>query len=387
MEWLRGAEGRVAVADAATLVEQYGELAGQRRLRRRYDERQTRAAVALIEGRRAARPKFADAGELFCDRAAAEQASSDVVARHTASRFARYERVADLACGMGGDSLALAEHADVLAVDRDPARLAMLAANAGLHGLDRRITRHEAGVERWETPADIEALWCDPSRRGARGRLARPESWSPPLSVALRAAASVAGAGIKLAPGIDPEALPVEGELEFISHERRLVEAVLWVGELAGTARRATVLPEGESLQGGPDAGATALGEPGQYLYDPDPAVGRASLVDVLASRLGARKLDERIAYLTNDARVHSLFARRFRVHAWLPFSERRLFEQLRAMGAGRVEVMRRGSPVETNPLERRLNEALLGGSDLLTVALTRLRDTHIALVLERERD
>ena len=150
-------------------------------------------------------------------------------------------------------------------------------------------------------------------------------------------AAGVAGAGIKLAPGIDPEALPAEGELEFISLGRRLVEAVLWVGELA--------------------------------------------------SQLGARKLDERIAYLTSDSRLHSLFARRFRVHAWLPFSERRLFEQLRSMGAGRVEVMRRGSPVETNPLERRLNEALLGGSDLFTVALTRLRDTHIALVLERERD
>ena len=356
-------------------------------MRRRYDERQTRAAVALIEGRRAARPKFPDAGELLCDREAAEHASSDVVARHTAGRFARYERVADLGCGMGGDALALAEHAAVLAVDRDPARLAMLAANAELRGLGGRISRSEADIEGWETPADVEALWCDPSRRDARGRLARPQSWSPRLSVALRVAAGVAGAGIKLAPGIDPEALPAEGSSSSSRSDAGLWRRCSGSASSPGAPRRATVLPQGESLQGGPDGGATALGEPGQYLYDPDPAVGRASLVDVLASQLGARKLDERIAYLTSDSRLHSLFARRFRVHAWLPFSERRLFEQLRAMGAGRVEVMRRGSPVETNPLERRLNEALLGGSDLFTVALTRLRDTHIALVLERERD
>ena len=78
MKWLRDAEGRTATADAARLVEQHGELAGQRRLRRRYDERQTRAAVALIAGRRAARPKFADAGELFCDREA-DQAMFDAL--------------------------------------------------------------------------------------------------------------------------------------------------------------------------------------------------------------------------------------------------------------------------------------------------------------------
>ena len=48
---------------------------------------------------------------------------------------------------------------------------------------------------------------------------------------------------------------------------------------------------------------------------------------------------------------------------------------------------MRRGSPVETNALERRLNAALPGGLPVLTVALTRVAGEHTAIVCERERD
>ena len=72
---------------------------------------------------------------------------------------------------------------------------------------------------------------------------------------------------------------------------------------------------------------------------------------------------------------------------AWLPFSERGLLEVLRAHGAGRVEVTRRGSPVDTNALERRLQRALGGATALppVVVALTRLRGQHIAIVCTRD--
>ena len=146
-------------------------------------------------------------------------------------------------------------------------------------------------------------------------------------------------------------------------------------------------VPAGESLAGEPDSAATAVGDPTHFFYDPDPAVGRASLIDVLAERLDAHKLNEQVAYLIADERISTPFARRFRILAWLPFSERRLYEQLQAMGASRVEVMRRASPVDTNALERRLNEALAGGDDVMTVALTLLHEQRVALVLERERD
>jgi hypothetical protein len=68
-----------------------------------------------------------------------------------------------------------------------------------------------------------------------------------------------------------------------------------------------------------------------------------------------------------------------------LPFSERQLLERLRALDAVRIEVMRRGSPVDTNALETRLGSQL-DGSRVFTVALTRVGGGHIAIICERER-
>jgi hypothetical protein len=176
--------------------------------------------------------------------------------------------------------------------------------------------------------------------------------------------------------------------LEFISLDRGLRAAVLWLGSLAREPRTATVLPAGVSLTGIPDGGTTEVGKPAAILYDCDPAVGRAGLVEQLGSMVGAWKIDEHIAYLTSDTGVDTPFARRLRIRAWLPFSERRLLDTLREHGAGRVDVTRRGSPVDTNALERRLNAALRrgnGGRGAMTVALTRVQGAHVAIVCEQD--
>ena len=404
LDWLRSDAGERALALAtARIAESATELAILDRLRRDHTPEQARAVLALLEGRRSARVKFEDAARLFFDRESAEQASAEVVARHTAARFAGSRRIADLGCGAGGDALALAAHAPVLAVDRDATRLALVAANAEVRGLPIEVA--EASVEAFALPPDIDAVWLDPARRDAGGRVRDPEQWSPPLSVAVRIASSVPRAGIKVAPGIELSAVPADlprgVEVEFISHEGTLVEAVLWFGAAVSASRRATVLAAhleagGASIEGSTDTGMTPIGEPGAYLYDLDPSVGRASLVDVVAPMLHAWRLDEHTAYLSGDeppdARGDSPFARRFRIDAWMPFAERRLRDALVDLGVTRVEVMRRASPVDTNALETRLNRALAssgarsGEQRVRTVALTRMGDAHVAIVCERER-
>lgn len=388
VDWLRSDDGTRALARAAEgFASGLTELAVLDRLRRDLAPEQTRAVLALIDGRRAASAKFPDADRLFFDRESAEQASAEVVARHTAARFAGATRIADLGCGAGGDALALAAHAPVLAVDRDSGRLALVAANAAVRSMPIEVV--EASVEAFALPADIDAAWLDPARRDDGGRVRDPEQWSPPLSTAIRIAAALPRAGIKVAPGIDLAAVPESCEVEFISHEGVLVEAVLWNGTAVTAARRATVLPDGASIEGSPDTGATPIGEPRRYLYDLDPTVGRASLVDVVAPLLHAWRLDEHTAYLSGDEAVDSPFARRFRIDGWIPFSERRLRDLLEALGVTRVEVMRRASPVDTNALETRLNRALAGAGRsprVRTVALTRMGEAHVAIVCERER-
>src|SRR4051812_13988362 len=83
-------------------------------LRRNYPAEQVAAALEQADLRRRARTKFADAGRMLFTRAGLEQASGERVARWRARRFADWETVADLCCGIGGDTGALAvEHAVV----------------------------------------------------------------------------------------------------------------------------------------------------------------------------------------------------------------------------------------------------------------------------------
>src|ERR1019366_2452459 len=78
-------------------------------LRRRYPADLVAAAIAQHELRLQARAKFSRAMQMFFTRPGLEQSSSEVVARHRAARYASFERVADLCCGIGGDLLALAQ--------------------------------------------------------------------------------------------------------------------------------------------------------------------------------------------------------------------------------------------------------------------------------------
>lgn len=409
IDFLRTTDGAAATAEATALLETTTEVTALRRLAGLHGALHARAAMALARGRAAAAGKFEDAAQLFCDHEAAEQASDEVVARHLAARFAGYRYVADIGCGMGGDALAIAAaapEARVVGVDLDPARLAMLMANAEVRGVSARVTPLAADVAdaSWvlhtgpSAPgADrIDAAWCDPARRDGSGRQLRPEAWSPPLARALALTApggSLRGAGVKLAPGIDIDLLPTNDEVEFVSLGRTLRAAVLWRGALVrndGATRTATVLPAGASLTGTPEYGRTQLRAPGAYLYDPDPTVGRAGLVWLLAEQLEAWQLDAEIAYLSSDVAIETPFARRLRVRTCLPFAERRLLDALRKSGAAHVEVTRRGSPVDTNALERRLNAALRSrggahGGPVAVVALTRLDGAHVAIVCERE--
>lgn len=385
--WLLTPEGARATQQARANLDA-GVLAHTiaDRLRGTYSAAQSRAALALVAGRTSASAKFEDADRLIFDREAAEQATAEPVARWTARRFEGARLIADLSCGAGGDALALAGVAHVLAVDRDPSRVAMARANAELRGLTARLDVR-VGDALDPLPPEVDAVWLDPARRDEGGRTLDPDAWSPPLSEALRVASTVAQAGIKAAPGIDLVYAPEGCEVEFISHRGGLVEAVLWLGEAVSAPRRATVLLQGVSVSGEPDTGATPIAGPGRYLYDLDPSVGRASLVDVVAPTIEAWRLDERTAYLSGDAPIASPFARRFRVIESMPFAERHLRDVVRALGASRVEVMRRASPVDTNALERRLNAMLSANGQVLTVALTRVDGVHTALVCERERD
>lgn len=376
--------GQAALAEALALAPtEATRLTCLTRLRRAYPPELAAAALeqALLRQRATASGKFSRAAAMYFTREGLEQATSEMVARYRARRYAGYGAVADLACGLGGDALALASEHPVVAVDRDPLRLAIARENARVYGVAARLLPVMADLTTLPPPR-AGALFCDPSRRTAEGRrVFTTRDYQPPLALVAGWRATVPALGVKVSPGIAYSELPspTEAEVEFISERGELKEAVLWYGPLRTAARRATLLPSGATLttDGAPPA-PVPVGSPGRILYEPDPAVIRAHLVEHLASLLDAWKLDIEIAYLTAATIVATPFARAYAVEEALPFNLKRLRAELRARDAGIVAVKKRGSPLDPDTLAKQLRGP---GTRAVTVVLTRVAGQPYALL------
>jgi hypothetical protein len=213
----------------------------------------------------------------------------------------------------------------------------------------------------YELPAGA-LLFFDPARRagpsGNRRRIWRPDAYEPPLSLIEGWLGQAAGFGVKVAPGIDYDALPYDCEVEIVSQAGEVKEACLWFGALRQQRRTATLLDPatGRSYTlRGVDVAPVPAGQPLRYLYEPDGAVIRAHLIEQLAQQLGAAKIDDQIAFLTSETLVATPFARAFEIAETLPFNLKRLRARLRELGVGQVVVKKRGSPIDPQALEQQL--------------------------------
>lgn len=376
LRWLAGAEGARCLA-AAAAFDAGDSLRAQQSLRAEFPPHRCRAALAQMDARRAAADKFGDlAPRLFGDREGVEMASRIEVAAHRAGRFAGRGAIGDLGCGIGGDLMALAGQGLVCGVDVDATRLTAARLNAALAGVGDRVLLVRGDAATVALRAD--ALFADPARRQQGRRVRSGAAYLPPLGGLLEIVRRVPAAAIKVAPGIRDEDLPADAEVEFVSAAGQCREAVIWLGELAGPSRRATLLPGGHTLtdEGDGDGAATEVpvAPPGAILYDPDPAVVRAHLVQPLARRLGAWRLDPQIAYLCSDGPARATpFARAYRVLDRLPFHLKRLQTHLRDAGWVAGQILKRRFPVEADEMRRLLGRSGKGPGHPVTLVLTRV--------------
>lgn len=349
------------------------------------------AALTQVDLRRRAVAKFgADAAHMYFTRPGLEQATRAVVAERRAARLAAagVERVADLGCGIGSDTLAFARAGlTVMAVDADPMTASAARANVSALGLDHLVTVRctEATTVDLST---MDAVFCDPARReAARGRrVFEPTAYSPPWSFVHALAERIPNTVLKLAPGIDHALIPNGAEAEWVSVDRDVVEVAIWCGPLARVPRRATVLRgvgvhEGVHELTGTGAAAAPVGPSRRYLLDPDGAVVRAHLVAELAATVGGTLADARIAYVFADAPMQTPFGQCFEVLAELPFAHKQLRGALRTRGIGRLEIRKRGVAVEPDRLR---NDLKLSGPSGGTLVLTRIGTRPTALLCAR---
>ena len=324
------------------------------------------AALTQVALRAAGRAKFSRASQMLFTRDGLEQASSETTASHAALRFPAGGLVADLCCGIGGNLITLGAGRRLLAVDHDPVTLAFARHNAAVYGTADGLAVVCADV-REVALAGVDGVFVDPARRAGGRRLSAGRS-EPPLAWCLALAGQVPAVGIKAAPGLPREEVPDGWEAEFVAVGRDLKEATLWSPALATAGTRATVLPSGDTLTSAP-ADPVPVAPPGAFLFDPNPAVTRAGLVQELARQLDAWQIDLQIAFLSCDRELRTPFARTLRVLESAPWHERHFARRLADLGIGAVDIRRRGLAGDVQQIHRRLG---LRGPGRATVVITR---------------
>jgi SAM-dependent methyltransferase len=390
---LRTASGQALLDEvAAADVREDALLATATRLRERHDPALVAAALTEVRLRARARAKFGpDADRMFFTQAGLEQSTRASVAAYRAQRFAgRLDgaRVLELGCGIGADLVARGRAG--LAgegVELDPLTAEVAQANVAVFGLDAPIRLGDA------TKVAVDgfgAVFADPGRRTARGRVFDPRSYEPPLDVVLDMARKAPAACVKVAPGIPHEAVPDGAEAEWVSVHGDVKEAALWLGSLAeDVGRRATLLssdtdPEVWTLTPhGLDVPEVRTW--GRYLYEPDGAVIRAHLVGEVAELVDGGLADEHIAYITSDRLCPTPFASAYEIEDVLPFSVKRLRAELKRREVGVLTVKKRGSAVDVDRLRRDLGfggrRPGRGGGAELTLVVTRVGRDPVALL------
>lgn len=355
----------------------------QKQLRKDYSEDAVRAALTLSELRKRGRAKFSRADQMWFDRKSLEQATSELVSQHKAGRFSGM--VYDFCCGMGGDLIALAEHATVTGVDISAVLCQFASWNSEVYGVSGSVSLLN---QRLEGIQDRQGrLHIDPDRRPhSGGKVIRIEDYLPGLETLQELISQFQGGAIKLSPASNFAGKFPETEAELISLNGECKEATIWFGDLAGEHEfRATAITKTgqvDSIAGHPMDAFVEITDPDNYVYDPDPAVVRSGLLDVAAAQAGLNRLDPEEEYLTSVDAVDSPFFRRFRIVEELPNNDREIRKYFRNANFGQLEIKCRRIPVGIEAIRRKLS---LKGDEAGVLIIARLQGKSRALVCERE--
>ena len=357
------------------------------------------AVVQQAQLRSKARVKFGP----FADRmvftpAGLEQATRLKLAGLHAQRYTRagITKVADLGCGIGADSLALASaEIDVTAVELDETTAA--AATLNLMPWPSATVVNADAMDFDLT--GFTGVWLDPARRttdtSGTSRIFDPEAFSPPLSFVESLADRGLAVGVKMGPGLPHAAVPKTCEVQWVSINGDVTEAALWFGPLArpGVRRAALVIGENGATEltsntdFDPDAalrGDVPVGEIDAYIHEPDGAVIRAGLIDELLKQTGGHLIDGHIAYFSTAESISSPMAKSYRVLAIRPYHVKNLRAWVKSEKIGVLDIKKRG--MDVTPEE--LRKILLAGTgkdakNKATLILTRVGDTRLAIEVE----
>jgi protein-L-isoaspartate O-methyltransferase len=356
-----------------------------------HDPATVAAVLTQAKLRKRAQAKFGEfADQMLFTEAGLEQASRLKVAALHAGRFrsAGISEVADLGCGIGAESMALASLGIyVHAFELDEVTAAVATYNLAPF---ENVKVDIADVEQLDL-SKFEALFFDPARRELHGpkkssaqRHFDPANYSPNYNFCIEQA-KTKPTGIKLGPGHDKKQIPEGTEAQWVSVDGDLVEMGLWFGKVArDNVARSALLIKGDFKDEITSPNSTSASAPlaklGRYVYEPDNSLIRSGLIAEFSEPVGLTLIAPDIAYLSSDNRIHSPWMKSYEVIDDLVFDRKKLKAYVRDNNIGILEIKKRGSDISPEELRKQLSPK---GEGAATLIVTRVGDAHRVLVAQ----
>ncbi len=305
----------------------------------------------------------------------AQQASSWKLAQYHAEKFKAFKKVADLCCGIGVDLISIAKGKEkVYAIDLDADILKLAeynCKNQNLNNINFMLGKAE------EFNQLVDAIFIDPDRRPGSNRRIAPEEYSPPFSKIMELRNICQNIAVKLSPAIDYKRLnlPPDSTLEFVSENGTLKEILLCMGKLStkNCERKAVLLSSNQILQNSDVK--TKITEIQKILFEPDPAIIRARLVQELGCEIGFNLIDSKLALLTGSQIVQSNFGKLFQVEEIMKYDLKKVRKYVRENEIGELIIKTRGFPESVEKFRKKIK---LKGNNSVVMFILRKGENHI---------
>lgn len=339
------------------------------RLRNDFGESITHRLLEVAGLQHRARKKLG-AGVWWVTDRSLQQATPWQVASLKAGWFAD-ARVHDLCCGIGGDSVRLAERGEVVGIDIDPLLLAFAQANAVNADSEATVDFRCRDVCSLTLNRKM-AIHIDPDRRVGGKRSSDPHHYRPDWNQLLTMLPRSGSAVIKLAPAARvPEDAP-PGHRCWISLSGTVREQA-WLhggalersGLAAGQRSAISLDRRGRAAQFAAPSdvslNVTEVSQPLGWLIDPDAAIRAAGLTASFADRFALGAIGGPAGFLTAEQKLDdevAAFAVVNRVRWRGSADDRKLRAAMRKLDARPVTVKIRGVDRSPADLVRRFRKS-----------------------------
>ncbi len=226
----------------------------------------------------------------------------EIVAAYIAKRL-KTDIIADLGCGIGGQVIFFArECKKVYAVERNPEKLEYAKKNCELYGVKNVdfILGDALEENTIEKVSDASIIFSDPARPLSEKERTL-SNLEPPITEILKLYSDITPElAFHAPPQMPPSRIALECECEYLSLNGQLNRLTLYFGSLKQCERSAVVLP-GEAYLCSSNASAIRSGDLKDYIFEPEPSVVKAELLNELAYEV-SEKGDE-IYFYKGDAK------------------------------------------------------------------------------------